>query len=421
MIEKIRIENFKSIQSLELELGRVNVFIGENGSGKTNILEAIGICSAAFNRKLDGDFLSSIGLRYTNAVEYKSGFNSEDINDNIIISIEENNHIIGYSLNNLEGNLIINNSKGEIGDQLIKSIIKKIVEKGNATNADFEEVYALQNPQLSKKVLNSKELLNIVIDDKKVTLDIVSSLEEVLSLREKLNSETNSLLKDKKTPIFSKFAIYCPENTYLRRTDEESHLKPIGIKGEGLLNFLSDLLEKEPDSFDAIKEQLQILNWFEDFDIKTNFLTGGKSMVLKDRFLKEGIKTISLKNANEGFLFVLFYITLFSSEKTPQFFAIDNFDNALNPKLCRELIKILTKIAKEKGKQVILTTHNPAVLDGLDLNDEEQRLFTVSRSHKTGETKIKRIVKKATPFGETPVRLSEKFMNGSIGGLPKNF
>ncbi len=33
MIKKIRVESFKSLVNLELELGRVNVLIGANGSG----------------------------------------------------------------------------------------------------------------------------------------------------------------------------------------------------------------------------------------------------------------------------------------------------------------------------------------------------------------------------------------------------
>ena len=41
MITEIQIENYKSIQNLKINLGRVNVFIGENSCGKSNILEAI--------------------------------------------------------------------------------------------------------------------------------------------------------------------------------------------------------------------------------------------------------------------------------------------------------------------------------------------------------------------------------------------
>ncbi len=41
MISEIQIENFKSIAKLSLKPGAVTVLIGENGSGKSNILEAM--------------------------------------------------------------------------------------------------------------------------------------------------------------------------------------------------------------------------------------------------------------------------------------------------------------------------------------------------------------------------------------------
>ena len=45
MIEKLEISNFKSIERLELDCRRVNVFIGEPNTGKSNILEALGLIS----------------------------------------------------------------------------------------------------------------------------------------------------------------------------------------------------------------------------------------------------------------------------------------------------------------------------------------------------------------------------------------
>jgi AAA15 family ATPase/GTPase len=65
MIKKIEIKNFKSIPQLELELGRINVFIGANGSGKSNILEGITMGAAALAGKLDNEFLST-RIRMTN-------------------------------------------------------------------------------------------------------------------------------------------------------------------------------------------------------------------------------------------------------------------------------------------------------------------------------------------------------------------
>jgi recombinational DNA repair ATPase RecF len=43
MIKQLSIRNFKSVRELDLSCRRVNVFIGEPNTGKTNIVEAIGL------------------------------------------------------------------------------------------------------------------------------------------------------------------------------------------------------------------------------------------------------------------------------------------------------------------------------------------------------------------------------------------
>ena len=65
-----------------------------------------------------------------------------------------------------------------------------------------------------------------------------------------------------------------------------------------------------------------------------------------------------------------------------------------------------------------MTTHNPAILDGLDLNNEENRLFVVYRNL-DGHTKVRQVKKKEIPVNSSPVKLSEAFMRGYIGGLNK--
>ena len=65
MIKSIQISNFKSVVDLSLELGNFNVLIGENGCGKSNILEAIAFGAAASADKLDYEFLGSRGIRVT--------------------------------------------------------------------------------------------------------------------------------------------------------------------------------------------------------------------------------------------------------------------------------------------------------------------------------------------------------------------
>jgi len=57
MIKKVRIRNFKSIKDLEFKPAKINVFIGEPNTGKSNILEAIGLFSLLYDPDRPGAFV----------------------------------------------------------------------------------------------------------------------------------------------------------------------------------------------------------------------------------------------------------------------------------------------------------------------------------------------------------------------------
>ena len=49
MITKVTVENFKSIERMAMELGKLSVFVGPNNAGKTNILDIFGFLSRYTN------------------------------------------------------------------------------------------------------------------------------------------------------------------------------------------------------------------------------------------------------------------------------------------------------------------------------------------------------------------------------------
>ena len=224
----------------------------------------------------------------------------------------------------------------------------------------------------------------------------------------------DALYKDNKS--LPTFLIFTPDEIILREQNIESPIKPLGIHGEGLFSFLKEQMNNEKDLFGKLNEGLNLLDWFDGLDVPKDLLSNEAKLLIGDRYLKESLHFFDQRSTNEGFLFLLFYLTLFNSKETPSFFAIDNIEASFNPKLCMHLIKYLIDLAKENDKQVILTTHSPFVLDALDLSDEEQRLF-VARRDIDGHTRLTRIKHKA----ERTQKLSEVWMNGYIGGLPDNF
>jgi AAA15 family ATPase/GTPase len=378
MIREIQIENFKSIPSLKMELGRFNVLIGANGCGKSNILEAIAMGSAAVEDKLEDGSLSNIGMRVTPSVAMRSGFLAKNADLPISISFYHDMYRkITFNLVNANSYYSPWQSDKTFNEQWAKHMA------GNAT---------------------------IQVEGKEIVLDEEQSFALLQSMAQSRGRKTlgaNGL---------SDFLIYAPENKYLRTFEDEGQIKPLGIRGEGLFKYLAFLL-KDKKKKKEIVEILGLFDWFEDLNLPLDLEFGEKRIDIKDRFLQDGLKTFDQKSVNEGFLYVLFYSLLFIGEAPlPKFFAIDNIDNALNPKLGADLMKILAKLAEKHDKQVIFTTHNPAILDGLNLNDPEQRLFVISRNA-VGHTKALRIEKKTTAENGQSVKLSEQFLRGYIGGL----
>ena len=382
MIDRLVIENYKSIESLTLDLGRVTVLIGANGSGKSNILESIALCSAVTANKLDNEFLFSRGIRVPEDLRHLFPAFDEKREATIRVSIYTDDELLVSS--SVAFDQLDRRIRGS--EELIWKYLKSTFK--NATNStstlsDFppfppREFVGFYEPPLSRMQAHYEKV------------------------------------------GIASFLPYAIENSALRRFEEEGQIQPLGIRGEGLFKLLTVLARPENrDRLDDIQEHLELLDWFDGFKLGDNIALGERTLRIRDQFLDGDLAYITQRSANEGFLFLLFYFTLFVAKETPRFFAIDNIDASLNPKLCAELLRQLTALAEKYDKQVILTTHNPAILDGLNLHDDTQRLYVVERDLE-GRTKARRIQPRDTP-GEKPVRLSEAFLRGYIGGLPLNF
>lgn len=428
MLTEINIANYKSINNLKLPLGRVNVFIGENGAGKSNILEAIALAGAANAEKLDNEFLASRGIRVTQPELMRPAFDDFSNTSQILITVNDGKG----SPKVFE----LMNDNTPYAQWQSMALIKKYDENAsNEANARLDELRQFVNniniddyrKKDEEKITNVGRNYKTKKDSSApLVIEGKNSLEDALKLLQSYEVILDKMRRE--YGIFKKgyhqlndFIIYSPENSALRIFEKEGQIEPLGVNGEGLLKLLSVLGKSEQkEVLDTIKSSLHVLDWFKNFDIVDEPAGMVNRMEIEDRFLAKDKKYFDQKSANEGFLFLVFYFALFSTDLTPKFFAIDNIDASLNPKLCQRLIQQLVLLSKKNDKQVLLTTHNPAVLDGLNLDDDEQRLFVVSRNE-GGQTKVKRVKKPRSIEGVPPTRLSEAFLRGALGGLPKGF
>lgn len=347
---------------MTLSLGNVNVFIGANGSGKSNILEAIAMVAAERSAQIEVNSMIQKGIRIAKPDLMISSFYGQPSNSTINVNIS-----------------------GTEGERI----------KYAVTNLAPEDIYSTWNAPWSTGARRG---------------NIKEAVEKTDKLREYL----------------SKYLIYSLSINALRGLTSESLQYPLGLNGEGLDVLLNNISKEE---IIQIKESAKdYISWIEDifFDSEEIYKMQGyklgrskSNLYFRDKFMQKKNNLFSAENANEGALELLFYLTLFISRKTPDFFAIDNIENGLNPRLCRFLMKKICELAVKNGKQVLITTHNPAILDGLNLNDGSQRLYVVTRNDE-GKTQAKRIQTKEQT-SEQRMMLSEMWMKGLIGGVPYNF
>ena len=159
-------------------------------------------------------------------------------------------------------------------------------------------------------------------------------------------------------------------------------------------------------------------------------LDQGDDMVyFLDRYMHDRRRKLSVYDSSEGTLFLLFVAILLAHDDSPKLFALDNVDNALNPRMTRRLLEAIIEITKkssEKGlscgpRQVFLTSHNPTSLDAFDLFDEDQRVFVVERNE-DGHTTVTRLKprQEMTPEewqqAKNGRNLSQLWLDGEIRG-----
>ena len=415
MLKKLTVERFKSIRRATLELGRINLFIGGNGAGKSNILEATGVLSAAVDRGLGDTDLGRKGVRITPPELMKSAFKSHELPKTLQLTAE------------LEGDVTYRvNLTGKEDDPLLMFFSESCTQGqepifGRGSNG---------TRVLGKSIRRNLNWHRGLWDQVRTAFDFPDAVESALH-------------------GLSQYAIYAPQTDFLRGTaGGRLDTPPIGLHGEGLPQAVRGLLmqrkeasKESPTTFE-IKDRAARLAFLPQWarQVKVGRIDSaltpgalqnqGDDMVyFLDKFMHGWRHTLSVYDSSEGTLFLLFASILLAHDDSPKLFALDNVDNALNPRMTRRLLEAIIEITKESSerglscgpRQVFLTSHNPTSLDAFDLFDEDQRVFVVERNE-DGHTTVTRLkprqgmTREEWQQAKNGRNLSQLWLDGEIRG-----
>lgn len=392
MLSRIEFKAFKSLENVEIELGRINVFIGANGSGKSNLLEGIGVLGAAANGRVDDEALKHRGVRPGLPALYKSSFKGSRQPSEIRFSAGNTGAVYSVGLfNPLE-------------------------------NPEPAWRYKTELLEYDGKTLGRSPRT-------KEPLDPYAGYIALKSVEFPRGSAANRLLTE-----LRQYAVYSPDTATLRGLDGDPQSRdPIGLSGGRLAEAVHDIFtrtEPPPVRADFIASVLELIDWAKGIGtsgpgsvpVSKSIPQPSRILRFRDRYMADGRDDLSGYDASEGALFVLFMAVLTHHRSCPPVLAVDNFDHGLNPRLAKALTrKICEWTSVRQDRQMLLTSHNPMVLDGLPLRDDAVRLFAVERSRR-GKTVCRRIEVGETlmQMADEGVPLSQQWVMGTFGGVPAN-
>ena len=394
MLDQLSVRTFKSLDDVTVDLGLVNVFIGANGSGKSNLLEALGILSAAADGKVDDQALLARGVRPGLPALYKSAFPAKPgkrIPPHLHFGARSARAGYEVSLHNpLEDPAPAWRFKTELWEGDDDSLVGRSPAQGIKTN-----------PERGLAALKAVEV------PEGAALDLLRLLQG--------------------------YVIFSPTTSVLRGVAPETQpRRPVGLSGGNLPQAIRDLLRqrnRDDRSRRICQEVLGLLDWAESFGwtfsgrlpLSPTAAASKDVVQFRDRFMRKDRNVLSGYDASEGALYALFLAVISGHEASPALCAVDNADHGLNPRLARSLMGCLCRwyLDSIRPRQILLTTHNPLVLDGLLLQDDRVRLFTVSRTS-SGRTSVRRVAVDDSLLEKAKRgwSLSRLWVMGHLGGVP---
>ncbi len=424
-LKKVFIKNFKSLHDCEIDIGKLNVVVGANASGKSNLIEVFRLLKKIYVDKDIFPFLEWWG--YDNVVWQRK---------------EELPIVIGLTFD-IEGyEVYFETNFTGVGQkfQILREILDirgylKFEKQGEwliiKHNADFVEKFVKNMGGYRVKYGAGKTLLieskNQLIRETRIRVKLELKLLEDHYIGSLISGLRHSVLIEKKTstpfvfqdiytqeqvmqkerkyvgfPIFSPAVYHEEENRFERPLYQISAitilsvfnklliLYPLNIRmmknpqpfrretilkedGANIASVYNTIYLKEGKIPEEIYNPLSMV--FPKIDVRPHLTDDGRVMI---KFFEDGLELLP-PNTSDGFYKIL--TVLIAIYLKPPLLIIDEIENSLHP----STLELILDTIKIGDTQAIITTHSPVVVDMTELSN----IILVDKEQ--GESKFKRI------------------------------
>ena len=385
MLQKVSIQNFKSLKDVTLELQKVNLLIGPNNSGKSNFLKALELWDIIDDEQID---------------EVSKWFKSSDVFQ------KENNNEVVFKLT------LEKVSPGKKENQAILGIKYGDFLSGITNKIGLH----ITNYKFWQDALPNENQQNWVIDTDNSSFPISYYF---------INFFKNiKLYKPNPTKLITPFPIL--PNQPLVNNDASN-----------LIAFFDTLRDEYPENFKAIENDLNKCIpelsglRFENVEIKKDDdlfkIYGDKTFKRLGLFDNVNKITYWADELSEGTLYFLALLCIVHQPNPPKLLLLEEPEKGIHPRRIHEVMKFIFQLAEDKDIQVIMTSHNEHVLEEFTLIPEAVFIFDKDDEGATFVKNLQKDIiepdtKKAIEFGIEPIdyldNIGENWFMGLMGGVP---
>ncbi|MBX7155136.1 MAG: AAA family ATPase [Candidatus Kapaibacterium sp.] len=463
MIQEIRIQNFRSLRDVTLKLQQVNLLIGPNNSGKTNVLKALKFFSelstgktyteAEFDRIITSSVKDVQSLRKSPiAITMKVKTDIPDLDGSIF---EQYSYMY---LGNYGNHKYFTN-----GYAIAQAIIKKDfsiseidpynVGKISNISDDFEcafsglfyhkppvlagyqliepEVVVNKSANFQFPVNNGQFYFKEAFTDDIVKYEWVpSSIKDALNVNYGFQNALSPIIIYKVTPE-ELLKPYPLNNQDFVNSDASNIVSFFDViysnHREIAARITEDLNRFVPEFKEVVFERVEI-----DEDNPLRLTYGKNNKKSTDTFKRLGLKdnngnTFWADELSEGTLYFLALLCIIHQPNPPRLLLLEEPEKGIHPRRLRETLNLIFELAEEKDIQVIMSTHSPYVVDYF--SDIPESVFVFEKDEK--ETIVKNLQydviepksKKFHENGEEPIKYTDSLGTywemGFLGGVPK--
>ena len=372
MIKEIKLKNWKSFDQANFYIDPLTMIIGANASGKSNLLDAL-----LFLQRIS----SNIGISQAingdlNIVPLRGGFEwvcRKPDNKFTITTIIEKSEKQDYQysitclVNDTKAELYYENLTlltylGKNGSPKQKNLYKTAEEAGSPGVPTY---FSTGTQGRGKRIeLNRSHSVLSQADALNLRKEIVEAIKITLS---KLQN------------IF----VFDPIPSHMRNyTAFSETLQSDGSNIAGVLAGLEENRKKEVE-----KELTHYLKELPEKDLKRVWTEAvGKFKTDAMLYCEEGWGNsgeVDARGMSDGTLRYLAIVTALLTRKESSLLVVEEIDNGLHPSRAHILINMLKTLGKKRNIDVVVTTHNPALLDAVG-NKMLPFITVVHRDDKTG-------------------------------------